>query len=54
MRYSVRLTWRRLFGLVACIAVAGFLVAWSGLINIGASSGHWRVTSSVLHWAMQS
>ncbi len=46
------LSWRRLLLALAGLAVAGLLLAWSGLINIGASSGHWRITNWALHWAM--
>ena len=47
------ITWRRgLLGLVL-LALAGLLLAWSGLISIGASSGHWKITDLVLHWAME-
>jgi hypothetical protein len=35
-------------------ALLGLLVGWSGLVNIGASSGHWEITNLVLHWAMQN
>lgn len=36
------------------IAVAGFLFAWSGLLNIGASTGHWAITAWFLHFAMRN
>ncbi|WP_051329455.1 c-type cytochrome [Geminicoccus roseus] len=35
------------------LALAGLVVAWSGLISVGASSGHWAITNVALHWAMQ-
>ncbi|WP_159716654.1 c-type cytochrome [Geminicoccus flavidas] len=47
------ITWRQgLLGLVL-LALAGLLLAWSGMIGIGASSGHWKITDLVLHWAME-
>lgn len=46
-----RLMW--LAGAAAALGVGGFVVAWSGLINVGASTGHWAVTSWALHFAME-
>lgn len=37
----------------AIIGFGGFLVAWSGIINVGASTGHWAVTEWALHFAMR-
>ena len=54
MRQSFRVTPRRLLFAVAALAVLGFLVGWSGIVNIGASSGHWRVTAWALHAVMQN
>ncbi|GLK82720.1 c-type cytochrome [Ancylobacter defluvii] len=54
MRPVFRVTPRRALTALAGIAALGLLVAWSGIINIGASSGHWRITSWALHWAMQN
>lgn len=42
-----------LLGLAVAGALGGFLVAWSGIINIGASTGHWWITNVTLHWAMR-
>jgi hypothetical protein len=28
--------------------------AWSGILNIGASSGHWAITDWFLHWSMRN
>jgi cytochrome c553 len=36
------------------VALAGFLFAWSGLFNVGASTGHWAVTAWFLHFAMHN
>jgi len=48
------LTRRRILIGMAGLAVAGLLVAGSGVINVGASSGHWRITYWALHWVMQN
>jgi cytochrome c553 len=47
----------RLKYLVAAIVAApvlGLLFAWSGLMGIGASSGHWAITDWFLHWTMRN
>ncbi|MBB3104232.1 c-type cytochrome [Azomonas macrocytogenes] len=36
------------------LAIGGLLVAWSGVIPIAASSGHWPITDWFLHFAMRS
>ena len=46
--------WKHVAGLLAAGLVAAFLAAWSGVIGVGASSGHWRVTDWFLHWVMRS
>jgi cytochrome c553 len=40
-------------GLLLVLAVAGFLVAASGVMPIKASSGHWPITEWFLHFAMR-
>src|SRR5688572_30812256 len=40
-------------GLLLVLAVAGFLVAASGIMPIKASSGHWPITEWFLHFAMR-
>jgi cytochrome c553 len=35
------------------LLVIGIAVAWSGLINVAASKGHWNITDQFLHWAMR-
>lgn len=42
-----------LAGLAVAGALAGALVAWSGVINVGASTGHWKITEWLLHWSMR-
>ena len=46
--------WKHIVGLVVAVALAAFLIAWSGVIGIGASTGHWKVTDWFLHWVMRS
>ncbi|MDO9418505.1 c-type cytochrome [Pararhizobium sp.] len=36
------------------LPAAGLLVAWLGIIDIRASTGHWRMTDWFLHWVMRS
>lgn len=36
------------------VVLGGFLFAWSGLFNIGASTGHWAITAWFLHFAMHN
>ncbi|WP_438754488.1 c-type cytochrome [Pararhizobium sp. O133] len=50
----MKITWKRLFAGVVTLAAAGLIVAWSGIIHIRASTGHWRVTDWFLHWVMRS
>lgn len=54
MRFSFRITLRRLLYAFAGLALLGVVIGWSGIINIGASSGHWRITAWALHWVMQN
>lgn len=50
----IRLSWKRIVGAVALVIAAALLFAWSGLFNIAASSGHWRITDWGLHWVMRN
>ena len=45
--------WHFLSGIVA-IPAAALLAAWIGFFNVGASSGHWKITDWFLHFAMRS
>lgn len=48
------LRWAKfLAGLAVVGALGGFFVAWSGVIHVGASTGHWQITEWLLHWAMR-
>ncbi|WP_165217488.1 c-type cytochrome [Affinirhizobium pseudoryzae] len=46
--------WKYIIAAAVAAPLLALLVAWSGLIGIGASSGHWAVTDWFLHWAMRS
>ncbi len=48
------LNWKRITAALLALAAAGMLFAWSGLLDIRASTGHWRVTDWFLHWVMRS
>ena len=50
----VKITWRRIIVAIALLATLGLTVAWLGIINIGASTGHWVITDKFLHWSMRS
>lgn len=51
---TLRITWRRVLAVVGAAAALGLLVAWSGIVNIGASTGHAAITDWFLHWAMRN
>ncbi|MFB9949471.1 c-type cytochrome [Rhizobium puerariae] len=46
--------WRHLLALVIILPLLGFGFAWSGLMGVGASSGHWPITNWFLHWVMRN
>jgi cytochrome c553 len=50
---TIRVTWLRLLALAVAVGLAGLAFAWSGLFNVAASSGHWALTSWLLHYTMQ-
>lgn len=49
----MRLTFKRLAGLALLAVAGGFLIAWSGLVSIAASSGHWAPVGWFLHFTMR-
>lgn len=51
---TIRITWLRAILTLALLGAAGMLFAWSGVMNLAASSGHWKITDWFLHWAMRS
>ncbi|WP_075292892.1 c-type cytochrome [Pararhizobium arenae] len=48
------LDWKRISAALLALAAAGVLFAWAGLLDVRASTGHWRVTDWFLHWVMRS
>lgn len=50
----VKITWTRVLLAIALLATLGLTVAWLGIINIGASTGHWVITDKFLHWSMRN
>lgn len=50
----MRISWKHVVATIAAIFFGGMLIAWLGLIDVRASSGHWRVTNWFLHWVMGS
>ncbi|ORE98913.1 c-type cytochrome [Aurantimonas sp. 22II-16-19i] len=53
MKLSVTLTRRRVVAAIVLVAAAPFALAASGLVSIGASSGHYAPVGWFLHWTMQ-
>ena len=51
---TIKVTWFRAVAALVALVAAGLLVAWSGLVPIAASSGHWRITDWFLHWTMRN
>ena len=43
-------------GLLAVLGLilVGLLIAWLGIVNIAASTGHWMITDKFLHWSMRN
>ncbi len=48
------ITWKRALAAAIALSIAAMTIAWSGVINIGASTGHWAITDWFLHWAMRN
>lgn len=46
--------WRQIALAAVTLPVAGVLFAWSGVFDVAASSGHWKITDWFLHFAMRS
>ena len=51
---TVRVTLLRVLAAIAALLAVGFVVAWSGVIHVGASTGHAAITDWFLHWAMRN
>jgi len=50
----VKITLRRAVAALLALLAAGMVAAWSGIVPIAASSGHWAITDWFLHWTMQN
>lgn len=50
----MRIDWKHIAITLAILPVAALLFAWIGFFNVGASSGHWKITDWFLHFAMRS
>lgn len=50
----LKITAKRVLAAAVAALVLGVGIAWSGLINVGASTGHWAITDWFLHWAMRN
>lgn len=46
--------WRHIVVLLLAGLLGACIVAWSGLISVKASIGHWKTTDIILHWVMRS
>lgn len=53
MKLSVDVTRRRVIAAIVLVALAPFAIAASGVVSIGASSGHFAPVGWFLHWTMQ-
>lgn len=51
---TIRITWKRFALTLLAIFAGGMAFAWSGLFQVAASSGHWKVTDWFLHWVMRN
>lgn len=50
----IRVNWKHVAIALAVLPFVVILIAWIGFFNVGASSGHWKITNWFLHFAMQS
>ncbi|MFD1746775.1 c-type cytochrome [Rhizobium helianthi] len=50
----MRIGWKQVAIAGVAAAIMGFAFAWSGIMGIGARSGHWAVTDWFLHWTMKN
>lgn len=50
----IKITWTRVLLTIVLLATLGLTVAWLGIINVGASTGHWLITDRFLHWSMRN
>jgi cytochrome c553 len=50
----MHVSWKHLAIGLAILPVAALLATWIGFFNVGASTGHWKITEWFLHFAMRS
>lgn len=50
----MRIDWKHIAYALAALPVVAIVFAWIGFFNIGASSGHWKITEWALHTAMRA
>jgi cytochrome c553 len=50
----MHITWKHVALTLAVLPFAVLIVTWIGFFNVGASSGHWKITEWFLHFAMRS
>ena len=50
----LRISLKRAIVALLGLGILGTLFAWSGAMQISASSGHWRITDWFLHWTMRN
>lgn len=50
----MHVNWKHLAIALAVLPFAVLVAAWIGFFNVGASSGHWKITDWFLHFAMRS
>ena len=50
----IRFHWKHIAIALAVLPFAALLFAWIGFFNVGASTGHWKITDWFLHFAMRS
>jgi cytochrome c553 len=50
----MHVNWKHAAIFLGILPFAVLLVAWIGFFNVGASSGHWKITEWFLHFAMRS
>ncbi|MGE0005010.1 MAG: c-type cytochrome [Parvibaculaceae bacterium] len=50
----MHVNWKHVAVFLGVLPFAAILFAWIGFFNVGASSGHWRITDWFLHFAMRS
>jgi cytochrome c553 len=51
---AVTIRWRHVAGFVMVLPILAVLGAWSGVYDVAASTGHWKITDWFLHFAMRS